>query len=93
MGGKRGVLWDEYGDRRYLANKPTKCARILNELRSARGSKDIVTCKFGEENYMDEFERKHSQYYEVECEGEKRHYLEITIKTPAGKVKYQQKIF
>ena len=93
MGGKRGRLWDEYGDRHYLANKPNKCARIINELRLAKGSKDIVTCKFGEEDYIDDAERRYSEYHEVECEGEKRHYLQIIIKSPAGKVKYQQKIY
>ena len=39
MGGKRGRLWDEYGERRYLANKPSKCERVLSELRQVRGCK------------------------------------------------------
>ncbi len=93
MGGKRGRLWDEYGERCFLDNKPNKCARILEELRKARGSKDTISVKRGEENYIDDFERKHSEYYEVECEGEKRKYIEITIKTPTGRVKYQEKIY
>lgn len=93
MGGKRGRLWDEYGDRCYLANKPNKCARVLAELRKAKGAKDIVTYKYGNEDYIDEMERRHSEYYEVECDGEKREYIEVTIKTPQGKVKYQQKIY
>lgn len=93
MGGKRGRLWDEYGERRFLDNKPKRCAEVLNALRKMRGTKDIMTCKYGEENYIDDFERKHSEYYEVECEGEKRHYLEIVIKTPNGKVKMQEKIY
>ena len=33
MGGKRGRLWDEYGERLFLDNKPKKCAKILAELR------------------------------------------------------------
>lgn len=93
MGGKRGRLWDEYGERIFLDNKPKKCARILEELRKARGSKDKMECKRGEENYIDEMERKYSEYHELECEGEKRKYLAITIKTPQGKVKYQTKIY
>lgn len=93
MGGKRGVLWDEYGERIFLDNKPKKCTRVLEELRKVRGSKDTLTIKRGEENYIDEIDRKYSEYHEVECEGEKRKYVEITIKTPMGKVKYQQKIY
>jgi hypothetical protein len=50
-------------------------------------------CKRGEENYIDPEERRASAYYEVECEGIKRKYVEITIKTPQGKVKYQEKIY
>lgn len=93
MGGKRGVLWGEEGDRYYLANKEKKCRVILAELRNARSTKDIVTCKYGEEDYIDPIDQKYSAYHEVECDGEKRNYLEITIKTPSGKVKYQQKIY
>ena len=93
MGGKRGRLWDEYGDRLYLDNAPKKCAKILEELRKYKGSKDIMTCERGEEDYIDPMERRYSEYHEVECEGEKQKYLAITIKTPAGKVKYTTKIY
>lgn len=93
MGGKRGRLWDEYGDRHYLDNAPKKCAGILEELRKYKGSKDIMLCERGEEDYIDPTERTYSEYHEVECEGEKRKYLAITIKTPAGKVKYTTKIY
>ena len=93
MGGKRGRLWDEYGERIYLDNRPKKCAAVLEELRKTRGSKDLMLCKLGEEDYIDPVEQQYSAYHEVECEGEKRHYLEITIITPTGKVKYQQKIY
>ena len=93
MGGKRGRLWDEYGERVFIDNKPKKCARLLEELRKARGTKDIMLCERGEENYIDSEEQRASSYYETECEGEKRKYLLITIKTPAGKVKYETKIF
>lgn len=93
MGGKRGRLWDEYGERIFLDNKPKKCARLLEELRKARGTKDTMTCKRGEENYIDPEEQRYSAYAEIECEGEKRKYLQITIKTPAGKVKYETKIY
>lgn len=93
MGGKRGRLWDEYGERVFIDNKPKKCARLLEELRKARGTKDAMICERGEENYIDPEEERASSYYEIECEGEKRKYLLITIKTPAGKVKYETKIY
>lgn len=93
MGGKRGVLWDESGDRRYLDNKPKKCAMELAELRKHRGSKDIIVCKRGEEDYIDDAERRYSQYHEVECSGEKRKYLEVVVKNANGKVKYTTKIY
>ena len=93
MGGKRGYLWDEYGERIFLDNKPKKCVRVLDELRKARATKDIMTCERGEENYIDPTEQRYSEYHEVECEGEKRKYILITIKTPTGKVKYEQKIY
>lgn len=93
MSGKRGRLIDEEGDRSYLANQPKKCARILEELRKYRKANDTISCVYGEEDWMDDMERKYSAYHEVECDGVRRHYLEITIKTPSGKVKYNQKIY
>ena len=93
MGGKRGRLWDEYGERIYLDNRPKKCAQVLEELRKARGSKDLMLCKMGEEDWIDPVDRAYSERHEVECDGEKRHYIEITITSPTGKVKYNQKIF
>ena len=92
-GGKRGRLWDEHGERIFLDNLPKKSARILEELRKARGTKDTMLCEMGEEDYLDEDERRYSEYAEIECEGEHRSYLHITIKTPTGKVKYDQKIY
>lgn len=93
MGGKRGTLWDEYGDRRYLDNRPNACKEILAELRENRGAKDIMVCKMGEENWIDPVDRAYSERHEIECDGEKRHYLLVTIKTPTGKVKYERKIY
>jgi hypothetical protein len=93
MGGKRGRLWDEYGERFFLDNKPKKCARLLEELRKNRGTKDAMICERGEEDYIDPEEQRYSAYAEIECEGEKRKYLLITIKTPTGKVKYETKIY
>ena len=93
MGGKRGRLWDEYGDRRYLDNKPKKCVELLETLRNARGSKDVMLCERGTEDYIDPVDKAYSERHEIECEGEKRSYLKITIKTPTGKVKYETKLY
>ena len=92
-GGKRGRLWDEYGERLFLDNKPKKSAHILEELRKARGTKDIMTCEIKEEDYLDPEERRYSEYAEIECEGEHRRYLHVVIKTPTGRVKYDQKLY
>ena len=92
-GGKRGYLWDEHGERMFLDNRPKASAKYLGEIRTARGTKDTMTCIFGEEDYIDEEERRYSEYAEIECEGEHRKYLRVTIKTPTGRVKYDQKIF
>ena len=93
MGGKRGRLWDEYGERMFLDNEPKRCVKFLEELRNNRGTKDTMKCTFGNEDYIDEMERKHSEYYEIECEGERRNYLLVEISTPSGKVKFSKKIF
>lgn len=93
MGGKRGVLYGEEGDRRYLANRANKCELYLKQIRANKGSKDTITCKFGREDYIDPVDRQYSEYHEIECDGEGRSYVEVTIKTPQGKVKYQQKIY
>ena len=92
-GGKRGYLWDEHGERIFLDNKPKTSARILEELRKARGTKDTMLCEIGEEDYIDPEEQRASSYYEVECEGEHRRYLHVIIKTPTGRVKYDQKLY
>ena len=92
-GGKRGHLWDEYGERLFLDNKPKKCTLFLSQIRKARGTNDSMICKIGEEDYIDPAELQHSIYAEVECDGEHRRYLHITIKTPTGRVKYDNKIY
>jgi hypothetical protein len=93
MGGKRGRLWDEYGDREYLDHDAERCAGFLAELRKYRGTKDLMVCEKKEENYIDPVDRAYSEKYEIECDGEKRSYLAITIKTPSGKIKHEMKIY
>ena len=92
-GGKRGHLYGEEGERRYLSNKPKKCTEILAELRKHRTAKDTMVCEFGREEYIDPMDKRHSEYYEVECDGEIREYLHIEIKSDKGKVKYQTDIY
>lgn len=93
MGGKRGRLYGEEGERYYLCTNKSKCSLILDELRKHRTTKDVITCKKGREEYIDPTDRAYSIRHEVECDGELRHYLEITIKTPNGKVKYSTTIY
>lgn len=93
MGGKRGRLWDEYGVREYLDHDAERCAGFLAEIRKYRGTKDLMVCEKKEENYIDPVDRAYSEKYEIECDGEKRSYLAITIKTPSGKIKHEMKIY
>ena len=93
MGGKKGYIWDEEGERAYLDNEPRRCKRILEELRAARSSKDTMTCRRRRENYIDPLEEEYSSREEIECSGEHREYIEIKITTPTGRVKYDEKIY
>lgn len=93
MGGKRGELYCEEGEREYIDNEPKKCARVLAELRKYRGTKDTITATFGKEKYIDPVDYEYSCRHEIECDGEGRSYLKISIKSPTGKVKYETKIY
>ena len=92
-GGKRGVLWDEYGERIFLDNKPKTSAKYLEELRKFRGAKDTMLCEIKENDYIDPIDQRYSEYHEVECEGEHRRYVHVVIKTPTGRVKYEKDIY
>lgn len=93
MGGKRGELYCEEGERIYLDNAPKECTNILANLRKYRGTKDIVTIKYGTEKYIDPIDYEYSCRHEIECDGEKRSYAIITIKSPSGRHKYETKIY
>lgn len=93
MGGKRGSLWCEEGSRHYLDNRPKYCSEVLANLRKYRGTKDKLSVKRGKEKYIDPMEYQHSVYYEVECTGEFRTFVELTITSPNGKVKYTEKLY
>ena len=93
MGGKRGVLYAEEGERIYLDNRPKKCADLLAALRKFRGTKDTMVVKFGNEKYIDPIDKEYSCKHEIECDGEGRSYMTITIKTPQGRNKYETKVY
>ena len=93
MFGKRGQLDQESGKRNYLCHNPQRCAEYLIALRKVRGTNDKMSCRFVTDEYMDENERRASEYYERECYGEKTAYLEVTIKTPSGKTKLSRRIY
>jgi hypothetical protein len=88
IGGKRGRVYGEEGCRYYLAHRPKTCSALLEELRKARGSKDIVTtsaCKQIDD--IDAWDLEVSIRNEVEFSGCRYNICEVTIKTPSGKVK------
>ena len=93
MGGKRGTLYAEEGERIYVDNEPKKCANLLADLRKYRGTKDTMVVKFGNEKYIDPIDFEYSCKHEIECDGEGRSYMTITIKTPQGKHKYETKVY
>lgn len=92
-GGKRGVLWGEEGTRRYLDNKPKKCADILATIRKHRTAKDKLICIFGKEEYIEPLDRQYSIYHETECDGEIRSYVNIIVKSDKGKTKCDIKVY
>ena len=88
IGGKRGRVNGESSRRHYLAHKPKKCSELLNELRKARGSKDIVTTSdFMQIDDIEDWLLDISIYRESEFEGIRHNQCEVTIKSPTGKVK------
>ena len=93
MGGKRGELYCEEGERRYLCNDSEKCAKLLAELRKVRSANDKMEIHFGTEKYIDPLTEAYSAREEIECDGEGRGYITITIKTPTRRVKYEKKVY
>ena len=93
MEGKKGYLYEETGENDYLESHPSRCLTFLNEIKKARSAKDTMTCRFDKEIYMDPDEYEFSCRDQIECSGEKRHFLRVVIKSPSGKVKYDNKLF
>jgi hypothetical protein len=88
IGGKRGRVYGEEGERYYLCHKPTTCAKYLETLRKSRGSNDKVVCsKIKQEDDIDPWELQVSIRNEVEFGGVRLRYFEVSITTPSGKQK------
>lgn len=88
IGGKRGRVYGEEGCRYYLAHRPNTCSALLDELRKARGNKDIVTTSaFKQVDDIDAWDLEVSIRNEVEFSGYRYNICEVTIKTPSGKLK------
>ena len=67
---------------------PKTCSALLEELRKARGSKDIVTTSaLKQVDDIDAWDLEVSIRNEVEFSGCRYKICEVTIKTPSGKVK------
>lgn len=88
IGGKRGRVYGEEDERHYLAFDSKRCLYILNELKSARNSKDTMTISNVEvKDVIDDMELKYSIQYETEFNGMRYSGYIIKINTPSGKLK------
>ena len=52
-----------------------------------------MTCQRGHEDYIDPIDKQYSEKHELECEGVRREYIEIVVKTPSGKEKLRTRIY
>ena len=93
MSGKKGYLYDETGEKDYLENHPARCRKFLQEIKKTKTSGDVMYCRYDKETWMDPDEYETSSIEQIECSGEKHHYLRVVIKSPIGKVKYDKKLF
>jgi hypothetical protein len=88
IGGKRGRVYGEEGDRYYLCHNSALCEKILADLRKYRGSNDKVVCtNIKEHDDIDKWELEVSIRNEVEFGGVRNKYFEVKISTPSGKEK------
>jgi hypothetical protein len=88
IGGKRGRVYGEDGERMYLCHDERKCAKLLETLRKSRGTNDKVVCTpIKEKDEIDPFDLLVSRRNETEFEGMRYKYFEVHISTPSGKQK------
>jgi len=93
IGGKRGRVYGEEGDRYYLCHKDNKCKKLLEELRKSRGTNDKVVCtQIKEEDDIDPWELQVSIRNEVEFSGVRYRYFMVNITTPSGRKKAEIRI-
>lgn len=88
IGGKRGIVYGEEGNRYYLCHNSKKCEDLLGRLRKSRGTNDKVVCtKIKEEDDIDPWELQVSIRNEVEFSGVRMKYFEVSITSPSGRQK------
>lgn len=87
IGGKRGRIYGEEGDRNYISHYPKRCNKYLEELKKARGINDRVSTNFKKVDDIDPWDLQCSIRNEVEFSGSRIYYLEVKFITPNGKEK------
>ena len=88
IGGKRGKIYGEEGDRYYLCHDEKKCKKILSDLRATRKTNDVVKCSnIKTKDDIDEWELECSIRNEVEFSGSRETYIEFSVQTQKGKLK------
>jgi hypothetical protein len=88
IGGKRGKIYGEEGDKYYLCHDERKCKNILEKLRTTRKTNDIVSCSnIKTKDDIDEWELECSIRNEVEFSGSRETYIEFSVQTQKGKLK------
>lgn len=87
IGGKRGRIYGEEGDRNYISHYPKRCNKYFEELCKAKGINDSVVATFRKIDDIDPWDLQCSIRNEVEFSGSRINYLEVKFITPSGKEK------
>lgn len=87
IGGKRGRIYGEDGERRYICHEPIYCKSILEKLRIARGARDKANGAIKMQDNIDDWVLRNSIYNETEFSGTRCRQCVVTIQTPSGKIK------
>lgn len=81
--GKRG-RYDESGMKHFLCHQPSRCKRVLEDLRKARTSGCTLSIKLKNE---DEGNYDESVRYETEYYGHRDRTMQVSVRTKSGKEK------
>lgn len=88
IGGKRGRIYGEDGCRNYLCYNPTRCEKLLEELRETKKTRDIASASDVKSvDDIDDFELQVSIRHETEFNGLRYTELIVKVETPNGKTK------